>query len=72
MSYWVLWAIGFGILWLGLRFDDEVLLIVSALLGSVFVILGLTSAPLPLQLVVEVGCVIALSFVCMRCIERGS
>lgn len=72
MSYWVLWAIGFGTLWLGLRFDDEVLLIVSALLGSVFVIWGLASAPLPLQLVVEVGCVIALSFVCMRCIERGS
>ncbi|MBD2256677.1 hypothetical protein [Pseudanabaena sp. FACHB-2040] len=72
MDYFVLWALGFGIFWLGLRFDDEVLVIVSALVGSILVIWGLTSAPLPLQLFVEVSCVVALSFVCMRCIERGS
>lgn len=72
MDYFVLWALGFSALWVGLRFDDEVLLIVFALVGTAFIIWGLTAAPLPLQLVVEVGCVLALSFVCMRCIERGS
>lgn len=71
MKHFVLWAIGFGIYWVGLRLDEEVLMIVAAIVGSAFILWGLLSAPMALQLVVEIGCVIALFSVCMKCIERG-
>ncbi len=72
MTYIILWVLGFGSFWAGLSlFDDEVLLIVSVMVGACLVIAGLVIAPAPLQMVVEVSLVIALFNVCMKCIERG-
>lgn len=73
MTYIILWVLGFGSFWAGLNlFDDEVLLIVSALVGTVLVIAGLMSAPPLLQIVIEISLIIVLFNVCMKCIERGS
>jgi hypothetical protein len=72
MSHLVFWFSGFGILWAGLAlFDDEVLLIVSMIVGSVLVIAGLISAPTGLQIAVEVALLIALFHICTECIQRG-
>ena len=71
MTHFVFWAIGLVTLWVGLRFDDEALLIVFVLVGAVFIIGGLIAAPLPIQLFIEVSGVLALFSACMQCIERG-
>ena len=73
MNYFILFALGFGSLWAGLKlFDDEVLLIVALLVGSGFVLAGLLSSPMALQIGVEVILVISLFYVCMECIDRGN
>lgn len=73
MNYLVFWFLGFGTLWAGLKlFDDEVLLIVSMLVGSALVFLGLVASPERLQFFIEASLVIALFFVCTECIMRGN
>lgn len=65
--------LGFSTFWIGLKlFDDEAILIVSALVGSAFVLAGLVSAPLPVQIAIEVPLVFVLFKVCMECIIRGN
>ncbi len=72
MNYLVFWFFGFGTLWAGLKlFDDEILLIVTLLIGSVFVLVGLLSAPVMLQVAVEIGLIASVFHICMECIERG-
>ncbi|MEL6319638.1 MAG: hypothetical protein AAFQ57_03170 [Cyanobacteria bacterium J06626_14] len=72
MSHVILWILGFGTLWAGLRlFDDEVLLIVSVLVGSAFVLAGLLASPVNLQIAIELALVVAVFHVCMECIRRG-
>ncbi|MEM9002559.1 MAG: hypothetical protein AAGE59_03430 [Cyanobacteria bacterium P01_F01_bin.86] len=72
MSHIIFWLLGFGILWAGLKlFDDEVLLIVTLIVGSILVLLGLLSSPPQLQMGIEVVLVVALFHVCMECVRRG-
>lgn len=73
MNSLILWILGFGVLWAGVKlFDDEVLLIVSMIVGSTSVLAGLLSAPPKLQIFIEVILIIALFSVCMECIQRGN
>ncbi|MEO1208492.1 MAG: hypothetical protein AAFX78_03035 [Cyanobacteria bacterium J06638_20] len=68
----ILWILGFGTLWAGLKlFDDEVLLIVSMFIGSAFVIAGLLTSPLKIQLCVEAILLVSVFSICMECIRRG-
>ncbi len=72
MNYIIFWIFGFGTLWAGLKlFDDEVLLIVTILVGSGLVLMGLFSSPVQLQVGVEVFLVFNLFYICMECIRRG-
>jgi hypothetical protein len=72
MKHFIFWALGFITLWAGLKlFDDEVILIVSALVGSVFILAGLIAAPPVLQIPIEIILVLALFNVCMQCIQRS-
>ena len=72
MHYLIFWLFGFGLLWAGLKlFDDEIIFIATAIAGSALVIAGLVSAPLQLQLGIEIALVFALFKVCMECIRRG-
>ncbi|MEL6499834.1 MAG: hypothetical protein AAFQ23_00305 [Cyanobacteria bacterium J06623_1] len=73
MNYLIFWLLGFGTLWAGLKlFDDEVLLIVSLLVGSGFVLAGLFSSPGQLRIVIEVLLIASLFHICTECIERGN
>lgn len=73
MNHFIFWILGFGTLWTGLKlFDDEVILIVSIMVGSALILAGLIAAPPVLQIPIEVTLVIALFNVCMQCIQRGS
>ncbi|MGD1898914.1 MAG: hypothetical protein ACFB16_18420 [Phormidesmis sp.] len=72
MTYLLFWIFGFGTLWAGLKlFDDEVLLIVTLLIGSVLVLAGLLSSPMAIKIGVEVALVASVFHVCMECIGRG-
>jgi len=73
MNYFILWLLGFGSFWVGLKvFDDEVILIVSTMLGSILILAGLIASPPLFQLVIECTLVIALFNLCMQCIKRGN
>lgn len=72
MHYLFLWAIGFGAFWLARQLRDEIFLLVTLLLGVGFVIWGLMSAPLPLQLLIEIGSILALFSVCLGCNGNSS
>jgi hypothetical protein len=73
MSHFIFWIAGFSILWAGLTlFDDEAVLIVSAVVGSAFVLTGLILSPPGLQIAIEIAIVLVLFNVCMQCITRGS
>lgn len=72
MNYLVFWFLGFGTLWAGLNlFDDEILLIVTLIVGSGLVLIGLFSSPVVLQVAMEVALVASVFHVCMECVERG-
>ncbi|MGF1459972.1 MAG: hypothetical protein ACFBSG_13210 [Leptolyngbyaceae cyanobacterium] len=72
MTFLLFWLLGFGILWAGLNlFDDEAILIVSMLVGSALVLIGLVSAPTNLQIGIEVVLIVTIFHLCMECIERG-
>ncbi|NJM98024.1 MAG: hypothetical protein HC800_13510 [Phormidesmis sp. RL_2_1] len=72
MNYIIFWILGFGTLWAGLKlFDDEVLLIVTLFIGSGFVLAGLLSSPVILQIGIEVALIASVFHICMECIERG-
>lgn len=70
--HFLYWFLGFSLFWIGLKlFDDEVILIVSAIFGSMLILAGLAAAPTGLQIPVEVVAVLSLFNVCMQCIKRG-
>jgi hypothetical protein len=70
--HFLYWFLGFGLFWVGLKlFDDEIILIASAIVGSILILAGLTAAPTVLQIPVEAIAVITLFNVCMQCIKRG-
>lgn len=72
MTYLIFWILGFSILWAGLKlFDDEVILIVSLLVGSVLVLAGLLSAPTLLQVGIEGVLIVTVFHICMECVERS-
>ncbi|MGF1537900.1 MAG: hypothetical protein ACFB4J_15660 [Elainellaceae cyanobacterium] len=72
MNHIVFWILGFGTFWFGLTlFDDEAVLIAAAVIGSALILTGLISAPLGLQISIEVLLVVALFNVCIQCIKRG-
>ena len=72
MSYFFFWILGFGTLWAGLKlFDDEVLLIVTLLVGSRFVLAGLLSSIGGLQIGIAGALIASLFNICMESIERG-
>jgi hypothetical protein len=73
MNQFIFWIVGFSILWAGLKlFDDEAILIVSAIVGSGFILTGLVLSPPGLQIVIEVAIILVLFNVCMQCIKRSS
>lgn len=72
MNHVIFWILGFATFWIGLKvFDDEAILISAAIVGSVFIVLGLQSAPPALEIAIEVILVVSLFSICMQCIERG-
>ena len=72
MNYLIFLMLGFGALWAGLKlFDDEIFLITMLLVGSGLALIGLLSAPVPLQIGIEAFLVINLFHICMECVKRG-
>lgn len=72
MTHLIFWILGLGTFWTGLKlFDDEVLLIVSVIVGSGLMFVGLMSTPVVLQITIEALLLVVLFHVCMECVKRG-
>ncbi len=70
--HFLYWFLGFSLFVIGIKlFDDEVILIVATIFGSILILAGLVVAPAAWQIPVEVLAVLALFNVCMQCIQRG-
>lgn len=73
MTYFIFLVLGFGLFWAGLKlFDDEVILIASAIVGSVCIFSGLAMSPPFVQIPIEAALILALFNLCMECIKRGN
>lgn len=71
MDYFILWTLGFSVLWSGLHlFDDEAVLIASVMSGSALILAGLITSPPDLQIVIEIVIVFALFNVRTKYIRR--
>jgi hypothetical protein len=67
MTFLIFLFIGASILWLGGKATDDIPLIAASLSGLIMLIWGFAMAPLPFQLLVEVGLVGAAFSMCVRC-----
>lgn len=63
--------LGMGILWFGLRLQEEVLLIAAALTGGACLVWGFAMTPSSLQLLAEVAVAIIMFPVCTRCLDAS-
>lgn len=68
-AYLLFLAIGIGIIWVSLRFADDVFRLAGALSGAIFVVWGFAQTPLQLQLPLEVLVLVIVFPLCMRCVK---
>jgi hypothetical protein len=69
MEYLIFWGIGLAITIWGLRTNEEVVRLSSAIIGAIFLVWGLTMTPQPILLVAEIVAVIAIFRICVHCCE---
>ncbi len=69
MVYLIFLGIGLAIIILGLKTNEEVVRLSSAIIGTIFLIWGLTITPQPVLLAAEIIAVIATFRICVRCCE---
>ncbi|MBD2255921.1 hypothetical protein [Nostoc parmelioides] len=72
MSSLLLLLIGLGIFTLSWNTQDEIHRITAMFSGTFSLIWGLTLAPLPFQLLIEIVSLLAAFSVCMRCLGCGA
>ncbi|KYC35541.1 hypothetical protein WA1_06880 [Scytonema hofmannii PCC 7110] len=68
----LLFIIGLGICFLGLRTKDEINRIAALVAGAIALVWGFALTPLSFQLLIEIVSVFAAFLVCMRCLGCGS
>jgi hypothetical protein len=69
MEYLIFLGIGLGVIIWGLRTNEEVVRLSSAIIGAIFLVWGLTMTPQPILLSAEIVAVIAIFRICLRCCE---
>ena len=69
MEYLIFLGVGLLIIIWGLRSNEEVVQLTSAIIGAIFLVWGLTMTPQPVLLGAEILAVIAVFRICVRCCE---
>ena len=69
MEYLIFLGIGLLVIGWGLRTNEEVVRLTSAIIGAIFLVWGLTMTPQPVLLAAEILAVIAVFRICIRCCE---
>jgi len=68
-AYLIFLLSGLGIVWLGLKTDEEIIRIAAAIAGSILLIWGFALTPMHFQLVAEIISILAVFSVCVRCLR---
>ncbi len=72
MAGFVLLAVGLGTFAMALRTKDDINRLAVMVAGAIVLVWGFALAPLPFQLLVEIGILVQVSSICLRCLGCGS
>ena len=67
MIYLLLLTTGLGIIWVGIKTQEDVYRLAAAVTGAICLVWGFALTPVPFQLLVEVLLVISTFSICVRC-----
>ena len=70
VTYLILLGFGLGIIWLGLKTEDEVYRLGAVIGGAIFLVWGFALTPSQFQIFIEAIALIAVFPVCMRCLKE--
>lgn len=72
MIYILILAMGLACILIGLRIEEEVYRLSAAFIGAIVLIWGFTLTPATLQVIVEIGIILSVFSICLRCWECES
>ncbi len=72
MIYALILAIGLSFIVVGLKIQEEVYRLSAAFIGTIILIWGFTLTPTTFQVIVELGIVLSVFSICVRCWECES
>lgn len=72
MTYILILTIGLVFIAIGLKIKEEVYRLSAAFIGTIILIWGFTLTPTTFQIVVEVGIILSVFSICLRCWECES
>lgn len=69
MNYILILVLGLVFIAIGLKIQEEVYRLSGAFIGSIILIWGFTLTPAAFQVIVEVGIILSVFSICVRCWE---
>ena len=69
MNYILILVIGLAFIAIGLKIQEEVYRLSGAFIGSIILIWGFALTPAAFQVIVEVGIILSVFSICVRCWE---
>lgn len=72
MTYILILLLGLTFILVGLKIQEEVYRLSAAFVGTIILIWGFTLTPTTFQILVEVGIVLSVFSICLRCWECES
>ncbi len=69
MNYILILVLGLACIVIGLKIQEEVYRLSAAFIGSIVLIWGFTLTPTAFQVMIEVGIVLSVFSICVRCWE---
>ena len=67
MTYLLFLAIGFLIIWLAIKIEEEVLRISAVIMGTLLCVWGFSLSPTPFQVAIEIAGVVSVFSFCVQC-----
>lgn len=70
LTYLLFLAVGMGLVWVSLKFKDDVYRLATAVTGAILIVWGFALTPLQLQLPIEALVLVLVFPLCLRCLKE--
>ncbi|AFZ31686.1 hypothetical protein Glo7428_3200 [Gloeocapsa sp. PCC 7428] len=70
LTHLVFLAIGLGLVWVSIKFKDDVYRLATAISGAILIVWGFALTPLQFQLPIEALVLILVFPICLRCLRE--